>query len=162
MAIIYRTDPKLRPNQRVKLAVGSLRRKMANALTEAVQFGRRELVTTNLVSVNTNVLRGSIQTRVDRVRLVGRVFTPIKYGGPVNEGRRSGRRPPPIGAIELWAKRKRIQPNEAKGVRDLKSLAFVIARKIGIKGIPGQKFLQKVAILITKKLPSIVRRHVGR
>ena len=50
----------------------------------------------------------------------------------INEGRTPGGRPP-INVIEQWIDDKGIQPNDISK----KSLAFLIARKIGAEGIPN-------------------------
>lgn len=50
----------------------------------------------------------------------------------INEGRTAGKRPP-MGVIEQWIKDKGIVPEDIS----IKSLAFLIGRKIGNEGIPN-------------------------
>ena len=70
-------------------------------------------------------------------QLIGIVGTAISYGGPVEFGRLPGKQPP-IDAIELWVRRKLgISGNEAR------SVAFLIARKIGREGTEGAFMFEK-------------------
>lgn len=162
MAIIYRTGRRIPRRERSRQAAFELRRKLADALTEATTFGRTHMIERRLVPVNTGTGRASIQTRVDRTRLVGRIFTTQRSMIVQELGRTPGRRPPPTNAIQLWARRKRIQPNEGRSVTSLRSLAFVIARKIAVKGTKALRFFARTAVVISQRLPSIIRRHVGR
>jgi hypothetical protein len=66
-----------------------------------------------------------------------------KYADVVEKGRRPGRRMPPPDAIARWMEVKRIRPRSKSGGFEKstpakrKSMAFLIARSIGKKGIPG-------------------------
>lgn len=75
----------------------------------------------------TGNLRGSIATETYRrgMSVFGEVFTPLKYGEPVERGRRAGKWPPQ-NAIKLWVVRKLdVSAEEADQV------AFLVARAIG-------------------------------
>ena len=89
--------------------------------------------------VNTGALAGSINHDVDgqNGQLIGTVGTAISYGEPVEFGRAAGKWPP-IDAIELWVRRKLgIGGNEAR------SVAFLVARKIGQQGTDGAAMFEK-------------------
>jgi hypothetical protein len=64
-----------------------------------------------------------------------RVFNQAPYAGVIEYGRRAGVRPP-AAALVPWVRRKLgVSAKKAPGV------AFVIARKIGARGIPGKHVL---------------------
>ena len=66
------------------------------------------------------------------------------YWRYVEYGRRPGKMPP-IDAIAEWIRIKPVIPNPVNGrVPDTRSLAFLIARKIGREGIPDRKPLTNV------------------
>ena len=62
----------------------------------------------------------------------------------VDKGRRAGAKPPPSRAILPWIKLRGIKGRNSKGrfITD-KSLSFIIARSIGIKGIRPTNVIQK-------------------
>jgi hypothetical protein len=72
----------------------------------------------------------STQERRGRT-LVGRVGPSVRYGLYVERGRRAYNRPPPVAALRGWARRHGI-PERA---------LYVLARKIGRRGIPARPFL---------------------
>ena len=77
------------------------------------------------------VVRGTPQN------LQGELVTSLVYGEPVERGREPGKWPP-IDAIELWVQRKLgIGPDESR------SVAFLIARKIGTVGTQGAFMFEK-------------------
>lgn len=66
------------------------------------------------------------------------------YWRYVEYGRRPGKMPP-IDKISQWIRIKPVIPDPINGrIPDTRSLAFLIARKIGREGIPGRKPLTKV------------------
>lgn len=94
------------------------------------------------VGVNSK-LRNSIASDVKSMprSIVGRVGSTMKgevYPIVMETGRRAGRTAPPSSALERWVRIKlKVPAKRAKGV------AFVIARKIGRRGIMGRFFLRK-------------------
>lgn len=83
--------------------------------------------------------------------MIGIVGSPIPYVAVINDGRRPGQPMPPPEALELWVRRK-IQWSTRKGPRggrrrltaaEARSIAFVIARAIGRRGIEGKHFYEE-------------------
>lgn len=60
----------------------------------------------------------------------------LDYLAVIEEGRGKNKKQPPVNSILDWVKRKGI--NKGLNNKQTKSLAFVIARSIGIKGIKKQ------------------------
>lgn len=125
-----------------------------------VQLGRNAIVP--LVPVNTGILRQGVQVSVSGsgVERVGRIFNPIGHAPPVEHGSRPHW--PPRGPLELWVRRK-LGISEAREVR---SVAFVIARAISRRGTParrmfGQGFARAKAPIMAR-LRLALRRAVTR
>jgi hypothetical protein len=80
------------------------------------------------------------------------VYNQTPYSGVIEEGRRPGRRQPPTKVIEPWVRRK-------LGLRggEAKSVAFLVARKIGRVGIPGKHVLSRQ----TARLGELLRDEVN-
>lgn len=84
----------------------------------------------------------------------GELVTPLIYGIVMELGRTPGKRPPPTEPIELWILRKNLidpdteAPYEA-GSWQIKGAAYVIARSIGKKGIPGH-FMVRDGVIATR------------
>lgn len=68
----------------------------------------------------------------------GRVFNPMSYGIPVELGRTPGKKQPPSSALELWVRRKLNVPENK-----VKSVAFLVARKIGKQGTKAVKMFER-------------------
>lgn len=66
----------------------------------------------------------------------GRLYNSHPAADVIERGRRAGRKRPPIGAIEQWAKRRL----HLSGAR-LKSAKFAIASAIGKRGLVGRRVL---------------------
>ena len=77
----------------------------------------------------------------------------------VDKGRRAGAKPPPSSAILPWIKLRGIKGRNSKGrfITD-KSLSFIIARSIGIKGIRPTNVIQKAKDNIIKKKTEILAK----
>jgi hypothetical protein len=79
-------------------------------------------------------------TRPSQGAWLGEVYSPLVYAPVMEFGRRPGARMPPIDPIQRWVRRKLgLRSSEARGV------AFVIARSIGRRGIPGAFFFRDAA-----------------
>lgn len=74
------------------------------------------------------------------------------YWKYVEDGRKAGKMPP-IQSIYEWIQNKRSVQSKIKNAKNritaTKSLAFVIARKIGAKGTPKQPFVQPALQKVT-------------
>jgi hypothetical protein len=84
---------------------------------------------------NTGALQQSFVSR-RRVRrgekvFTGSVSTPLAYGLPIERGRTPGKQMPPPAAIELWIRRTW---KEVPSDKEIKGVAYVVARAIGKKG----------------------------
>lgn len=77
----------------------------------------------------------------------------------VDQGRRAGAKPPPSSAILPWIKLRGIKGRDSKGrfITD-KSLSFVIARSIGIKGIRPTNVIKRAKDNIIKKKTEILAK----
>ncbi len=88
-------------------------------------------------------LRNSLASSVKSMpgSIVGRVGSTMKgevYPIVMETGRRAGAKMPPSSALERWVRiRLGVPP------RRVKSVAFLVARGIGRKGIKGRHFLRK-------------------
>lgn len=83
-----------------------------------------------------STLRQATQANVTSVAraIEGRVFNPTSYGMVVELGRTPGKAAPPSSALELWVRRKLGVPENR-----VKSVAFLVARKIGKRGTKAVK-----------------------
>jgi len=92
--------------------------------------------------VNTGNLRNGwtteIHGRPTAAFYEGKVMNPVSYALPVETGRKPGKWPP-IDAIEMWVIRKL---GIAAGAES-RSVAFVIARKIGESGTKGAYMMKR-------------------
>jgi hypothetical protein len=86
----------------------------------------------------TSILRAGLQTSVtgETAGITGRVFDAAAYAVPVELG--SKPHWPPRAPLELWVRRK-LQVAEAQ----VRSVAFLIARKISRKGTPAVGFFER-------------------
>lgn len=86
-------------------------------------------------AVQSDVTDGSGEVR-------GRVFNPLGYALPVEEGARPHF--PPIGPLELWARRKLGVPDG-----EARSVAFRIARAISRRGTPAVRMFARGSAQVT-------------
>ncbi len=113
--------------------------------------------------VNTGIMANAVTSGVEanetfggRVRIFAQPPADI-YAGVMEFGRRPGARWPPLLPILFWVKTKLRIEDE----KQAKSVAFLIARKIGIKGIPGHfAFGRALEVLITEA-KGIFERGIG-
>lgn len=98
-------------------------------------------------------------------------FSAPDYWKYINDGRRPGKQPP-TEEITKWIKKREITPLPAKNgsVPTVESLSYLIARKIGKKGIKGNRFYdltidefkkefdQRIADAVTEDLS----RHIDK
>jgi hypothetical protein len=87
--------------------------------------------------VNTGALRDSIRFNITPNGNIRFFF--LQYGIYVESGRRAGAKQPPINPILKWIEERGITPDEGTSKR---SLAFLIARSIGEKGIRPTPFMK--------------------
>jgi hypothetical protein len=158
-------------------------RELESVVTELMLFLEREVKIHTPIGV-TEAGRGSIAHEVRRGEavgmgaVVGRLGSPMKHVAVINDGRRPGQKPPPAESLELWVRRKvkieRVhKAGKKKGqaktrngvtlirpptVAEAKSIAFVIARAIGRKGIEGRHFFEAAV----SENDATIRRIVGR
>lgn len=134
-----------------------------------------------LVAGKANNLLSSWATWVSQDGMTGVVSTTKIYSSVMEEGRRAGSKMPPREAIERWLQDKRIldrvvaekvaklktasKGKRIKGgikkkaldirERTLHSLAFVIARSIGRRGIKGRRYVKTALAKAQPKLDQI-------
>lgn len=71
--------------------------------------------------------------------ITGTVSSPLAYAPVIEEGRRAGARQPPSGALMSWVARK----FGLTDPRQIRSVAFLVARAIGRRGLPAKKPLSR-------------------
>ena len=87
--------------------------------------------------INTGALRDSIRFNITPKGNIR--FFYLQYGAYVESGRRPGAKQPPTKPILQWIEQRGITPDEGISKR---SLAFIIARSIGEKGIRPTPFMK--------------------
>lgn len=113
--------------------------------------------------VNTGIMASSITHGVEANEKLGgtvRVFAQPPadiYAGVMEFGRRPGARRPPLLPILFWVKTKLRISDE----KQAKSVAFLIARKIGIKGIPGHFMFQRALEVLITEVKGIFEKTIG-
>lgn len=105
---------------------------------ELTTAGKRSgLMVERLAKSRSRVWRGHLRrsvttkTTVQPLMVTTKVGSNLPYAPVMNFGRRAGAPPPPTGPIAAWLKSKGGDPRAA----------FVVARAIGRRGIPGDFFL---------------------
>lgn len=101
---------------------------------------------------NTNAsgaLKGSIELTI-KSEGKGFLIDALEYWGAVDEGRKAGKRPP-VSELMKWLSYPNVRDkirfgasDKAFGEKEMKSLAFLIARKIGRQGTKGTNFFTNV------------------
>ena len=86
--------------------------------------------------INTGALRDSIRFNITPKGNIR--FFYLQYGVYVESGRRAGAKQPPTKPILQWIEQRGITPDKGTSKR---SLAYVIARSIGEKGIRPTPFM---------------------
>lgn len=86
----------------------------------------------------------------------GGIETNLPYAIVQEEGRTPGEKAPPTFAIERWITRHRAT-FEFKGAKELRSLAFVVARSIGKKGFKGKFFFKAAEKAMRKKFSKQIK-----
>jgi hypothetical protein len=129
-------------------------------LSEAGDWSLTTMVRNRWVPTNSGTLRQSIRKTLRARTLTMLLSTPLKYALPVEKGRKPGRRPPPIAPILQWVQRKRIEARTQKGGKPIepRELAFIIAQRIGSKGIPAANFFKRTAKALQPRLAGFIRR----
>jgi hypothetical protein len=96
------------------------------------------------VPVDRGLLRASLGSEVKYLgdmNIIGRVGSSLgdeEYPRVMELGRKPGGKMPPLDALEPWVKRV-IRPDE----KNLRSVTFLVARKIAKKGIAAREFMKK-------------------
>ena len=104
---------------------------------------------------DTGALARSITSEVKG--LSARVFSTRDYATYVELGRSPGARMPPPAALEGWVRRHfGASPERARG------LAFVLARAIARRGIPGRFFMRAAARKVTEQMPNLLAQAAAR
>jgi len=84
-----------------------------------------------------------------------RVWNSTPYAAPVEYGRRPGAKPPPVRALEPWVEKVlQVAPNRVR------SVAFLVAKAIGRRGIKGRNILEQALLFILPTFPKILEAHL--
>jgi len=108
-------------------------------------------------SISTGLLINSIESRFNKLKNVGTVIVGAAYGGYLEFGRKAGGFPP-LAPLMTWVKKKGI----AKDAKEVKSIAFLIARSIAKNGTKPRPYLipawKKNADSLVRNLKVVLRR----
>ena len=121
---------------------------LAWLLTQAALLAEREA--RQGAPKDTSALARSITHEVKP--LSARVYSPLQYAIVMEEGRRPGAAMPPPQALLGWMRRHGIPA----------SMAFVLARAIGRRGIKGRFFLKKAMDSVERSLPNLMSEMMRR
>lgn len=105
-----------------------------------IERGRTEIVKRSTTGWS-GVLKGGYATEVrgrNTSRPVGIIANPIIYHDAVEDGRRPGKMPPVEALIPWVGSKLGVPPGPAR-----RSVAFLIARKIGARGTEGQHMVEE-------------------
>lgn len=84
--------------------------------------------------------------------LTGRVFSDLPHAIVIDQGREPGSRMPPVEALMTWVRRVLNVGGDEKEVRQV---AFLVARAIGKKGIKARHFVDKGVEASTAELEGL-------
>jgi len=112
---------------------------IAEAKEQGLKVGGELLVSQikKLTPVDTGRLRASV-VFLGRGPDKGVLASPVVYSSVMEYGRRPGKFPPP-GPMQLWVRRKLRISNQ----KDIRSIAFLVSRKIARAGIEGRHMFDK-------------------
>jgi len=130
----------------------ALGRRVQVGLLSVMRNYSAAMQSSQVIPADTGALAASIPVTIEATPRQARIGTPLIYGLVMEKGRRPGQRRPPIDAILPWVRRKlRPKPEPLKTKRKAKlkgwarranrlaaaerSVAFLVARKIGDQGI---------------------------
>ena len=130
---------------------------LERAMTESLAIVESNVV--GRTPVNTGFLRQSIGHRMRGTpgAIEGEVVSIASYAAPVEYGRKPGKWPP-RDAIEYWVRRKLKITNDA----EVRSVAFLIARKIGLKGTKGAEMFQEGLQVSRPHIEKAIDRALAR
>ena len=92
----------------------------------------------------------------------GIISSDLPYAGVIDLGRRPGAPPPPAEDLVPWVKKKLAAKGDRKKPGALLSLAFVVARSIGKKGIVGRRYMQDARDTVKAKSQKIASAAIKR
>ena len=113
---------------------------VAEEMTRATETGLNMVLQSMLplVPIDRGLLRGGFQTQLlpGPTGILGRVFNPLAHALP----QEAGAKPhfPPIAALEGWVRRKL-----SVAEKDVRSVAFLVARAIAKRGLPAREFAKR-------------------
>lgn len=101
--------------------------------------------------------------RAQRIRGGGRIYNTAPYSRWVERGRKPGKGPP-LDAIMRWVKvKKLVTKGRARARRqEIRSIAFLIQRKIARDGIKGRYVLQRTMVKVRRKAKDELRALIAR
>lgn len=91
------------------------------------------------------------------------LFYYADQGDFIESGRRKGATPPPVSAIEKWAKQKGLEQFRSKSGKYIsnKSRAYIIAKSISKKGIKPLKWFSDPFEKALSKFPEIMEQAIA-
>jgi hypothetical protein len=123
-------------------------------LPQVVTFETRRAMSASLLLIeadarrsapqDTRRLSGSITWNIQGqgLALTGVVGPSVRYGAPVEFGRRAGARMPPVNALIGWVQRHFHAPRERVAAATLQREAFGLARAISRRGIVERPYMR--------------------
>ena len=114
------------------------------------------------LSNSIQIVPPQVAVRGGAIVMTGSVESSEPYAIVQEEGRRPGARMPPAAPIERWVELKGRRGDLDLEGRSIRSVAYLIRRKIARKGTPGKGFFEKARKVAERVLRREVDEALGR
>ncbi|HET6406080.1 MAG TPA: hypothetical protein VFH78_15675 [Candidatus Thermoplasmatota archaeon] len=103
---------------------------------------------------------------VDQYRYEARMISKAAHTRPVLDGRRAGAPMPPLKPLARWVRRKGLHARDGgpksgkRAMRNVRSIAFLVARAISRRGIPPKDFVTTPYRNMLVKAPRVLHKEM--
>lgn len=125
---------------------------LAGHISDAAPIGVSGNLAQSFAGAFGSTMGGSSVTGSSLEEIQGRVFSSLPYAIVIDQGRAPGARMPPPDALVPWVKRV-LQVGGSE--EEVRSVAFIVARAIGRKGIKARNFVAAGITAATPRLEGI-------